>query len=144
MEEKQICCCGSSGWTRVIGWFQIIGAVMAIILLVILLVGSTVLRASVDSARDPKTNQPLSPEEMRTMKAALTGAIVGGIVLLILATFSFIMAIVLLRGSYNRNPRQIHAWMVYTVICLILSPLEQFFYEGAVINKPCALILNAI
>jgi hypothetical protein len=125
MEEKLIICCGSSGWTKVIGWFELIGSAIIIIVLSVLLASSAALWALVDEGKNPDGTGPnLSPEQILAWKAISTVGMVVSIIMLVVMILNLAMAVVLLRGSYNRNPRQLRAWMTFTVICMVIWTLD--------------------
>ncbi|CAG7821247.1 unnamed protein product, partial [Allacma fusca] len=75
MVEKQICCCGSSVWTKVIAWFQIIFAVFSIIGYSVSTVKTVALLANADNAKGPDPKTKLTPEEIAALKTELTVAI---------------------------------------------------------------------
>ncbi|CAG7723724.1 unnamed protein product, partial [Allacma fusca] len=91
-------------WTRVIAWFQIIGGVLSIIGYAVAMETTIALLA-----KGPDPKKKLTPEEIAALKTELIFAIAGTVLWLILSVLSFVMGIVLLRGSQNRNTRQIHA-----------------------------------
>ncbi|CAG7732764.1 unnamed protein product, partial [Allacma fusca] len=144
MEEKQICCCGSGGWTRVIGWFQIIGSLSIIITLVFDLVNSSRLWADVINGKYPIIDMPLIPDQ--TLKSVYVFLIVGSVLLLILAVSSLLMGVVLLHGSHNRNTYEIHAWIVFTAVCLFLWTIETiaecFVYPVTIAVNITSLVLG--
>ncbi|CAG7815945.1 unnamed protein product [Allacma fusca] len=64
MQERLICCCGSSGWSRVIGWFQTIGnAVM------VLLVGYQLGLVTYFTASNPEILDDADPIKAETAEA---------------------------------------------------------------------------
>ncbi|CAG7732197.1 unnamed protein product, partial [Allacma fusca] len=109
MDKRQICCCGSSRWTRIIGWLQILIAISSILGLSLVFIGN-VNNLSESSALH-----------------SLTFSFAVITLKLVFYIISFIMGVVLLLGSYNKNPRQIFAWMIYAAIFVFVFTINAMF-----------------
>jgi len=94
---KKFCYGTPKSNARAIGWFHVIGSVAGILLLIFAL---TKLDME-DETRDP-------------MFALIIAIIIGLVV-------NFGMGIVLLKGSYNKNPCQLKAWLIYQSILVVLD-----------------------
>ncbi|CAG7732892.1 unnamed protein product [Allacma fusca] len=102
MEERNICCCGASTWTKVIAWIEIVCSVILIVIFSV--VAITIGGSEPDSGHDESFNNMLAV-----------------IMLILRAVVLFLMGIVLLRGSLKRKPGHIRAWLVITTIGLIVQ-----------------------
>ncbi|CAG7694886.1 unnamed protein product [Allacma fusca] len=99
--ERLICCCGSSAWTKVIGWLQIVGCAFAVALITLMLLG---------------VNLTFSGDKLARLENVST-------YLLIYFVLSAIMGIVLIQGSLTRNARQLMVWRDYTATCLLFGSI---------------------
>jgi len=111
--EKIICCCGAGGWTKVIGWFQTIVNFSSAVILFICLTGIYV--ASAAASQSPHTEDKV--EQMRLFQLATTALFVH----LMMALIGIVMGVLLLKGSYGRNPAYLQAWIFFAVMHLVIS-----------------------
>lgn len=114
MQERLICCCGSSGWSRVIGWFQTIGNAM-----MVLIVGYNLGILSYVTASHPDILDEAYPAEAGDAESRVTMLFLLLVTLFILTIIATAMGVVLLRGSYHSRPDLLKAWIIYAHIGLI-------------------------
>ncbi|CAG7731963.1 unnamed protein product [Allacma fusca] len=123
MEEpgrrRTICCIDTGTWTWFIGWYQVVGSLLPIILLAMLLdqymaeyhlMSTTVLTSEKNMSGDSYCQN-------------LTLATVIATLQLILMMLNFVMGFFLLWGFYNRNPEHIQIWTDFTVIFVFVWEL---------------------
>ncbi|CAG7819084.1 unnamed protein product [Allacma fusca] len=96
MEERQLCCCGFRGWTLVIAWFEIIVGIWAFhdlgkIFLVLL-----------ESMKPDKD----SHDEEKLFSLAVLVQLGMSVMLRILEIVGVSIAVILIRGCKNKNPKQ--------------------------------------
>ncbi|CAG7822220.1 unnamed protein product, partial [Allacma fusca] len=96
MEEREICCCGARAWTLVIGWLGIVGNVLSLF--------TTGVSLEILAAI-PSQFGYYSKAERDVYERALTAIMIIMAILIVLGIF---MAVVLLRGTYKKNPYQIN------------------------------------
>ncbi|CAG7836253.1 unnamed protein product [Allacma fusca] len=101
MKDGQLCGARTGLWTKVIGWFEVIGTLASIIILTIALFA------------DPQKDGEVTFDLPRRNNMIMS-------LILLLAILSFIMGIFLLRGSYKDSSAQIRGWIVFTIISLVL------------------------
>ncbi|CAG7720199.1 unnamed protein product, partial [Allacma fusca] len=111
IQEREVCCCGARTWTLVIGWIETIGSIISIFFIGFF---SVVLSAS---AIESSQYGYISDGQRETFTMVI---LVAAIIMGILSALNFFMSVGLLRGTYNKNPHQIHAWLIYTSIISII------------------------
>ncbi|CAG7829499.1 unnamed protein product [Allacma fusca] len=111
-QEREVCCCGTRVWTLVIGWIEIIlSTIMLFMTMVSLVVLST-------SAMNPSQYGYISNGQRL---ASYKPLIVAEVIVTILYALNVFMNVVLLRGTYKKNPHQINAWLIFTLIFTIIA-----------------------
>jgi len=114
MQERLVCCCGSSGWAKVIGWFQTIGnAIM------VLMVGYHLGLVSYVTASNPEILDDADPAKAEAAEIGVTMLFLLLVTLFILAIIATAMGAVLLRGSYQLRPDLLKTWIIYAHIALV-------------------------
>ncbi|CAG7694885.1 unnamed protein product [Allacma fusca] len=101
--ERRICCCGSSSWTKIIGWYEIIASAGGMILIFLGMV-----RVS-----DVYSKVGIFGLKIELLKQILVHT-------LMLCILSLAMGIVLLLGSTKSNISQLRAWRIYTATWLFI------------------------
>ncbi|CAG7673305.1 unnamed protein product [Allacma fusca] len=108
MEERQICCCGARTWTLVIGWLQIIGSVLGLLVMGFV----SFLGMILYDLQHPITN----------LNAVLVAILIIAILSAAIALYilGIVMAIFLIRGCKDKNLRQINSWIIYAKITAVI------------------------
>ncbi|XP_037027697.1 uncharacterized protein LOC119068262 [Bradysia coprophila] len=101
--ERTICCCGASSWTKVIAWFQIVGNIILLIVYAFGLAGLTTVNP--DQLDIPNKD---------SMIAAVAIA-------LVIAVLGFIMGIILLKGTNQKRIGFLRAWLIYAGAAILTS-----------------------
>jgi len=114
MEEREICCCGARAWTLVIGWLGIVGNVLSLF--------TTGVSLEILAAI-PSQFGYYSKAERDVYERALTAIMIIMAILIVLGIF---MAVVLLRGTYKKNPYQINFWLIISKTCLVIYAVVSF------------------
>jgi len=112
MKERQIFCCGSSVWTRAIGWFQIITSSLLAISLMLIVADPT---SDADIVRFPSGNKSSHLPANDSIEIVLySAAWFIFLCQLILTLTDCLMGFVLLYGSIKQNTRFMYYWVLYT------------------------------
>ncbi|CAG7726910.1 unnamed protein product [Allacma fusca] len=98
MEERQLCCCGSRGWTLVTGWLHAIVGIWAFHDL------GKIFFVLLESMKPDKKSHD---EEERFSPAVLVQLGIS-VMLRILAIVGVSMAVILIRGCKNKNPKHLN------------------------------------
>ncbi|CAG7690017.1 unnamed protein product [Allacma fusca] len=121
MEERRIGYCGPGGWTMAIGVIQTIESLLwmtgGIFIPIIIQVRGNITKEDSHAFR----------VEFKSQRLWVVAALVFYIL-------KFYMGLVLLRGSYMRNPTYLQAWMIHavmsTVVYAVFKIIELFLSTG--------------
>ncbi|CAG7727314.1 unnamed protein product [Allacma fusca] len=135
MEEKPVCCCGASVWTRAIGWIQLILSITSIAAIV------TFLTAAREGSNSsfwhclrvyPETTDEAARADLSYGFEIVSRNAAVWFVWVFFNVLQLAMAIVLLIGSYKKKSRFLMTWIIWTIVWLVvlavLLTLPWFFY----------------
>uniref|UniRef100_A0A1B6MUU8 Uncharacterized protein n=2 Tax=Graphocephala atropunctata TaxID=36148 RepID=A0A1B6MUU8_9HEMI len=118
------CCCGCSLSTgsKIIGWLSLAGAVLAIFVLS----GSLMLISHIEDSPDTPEAKKLKPY-IPVLKILFS-------LLIAVCVIAFVLAVILLKGVYEKKPKYLRFWVITSLVALVLDfglkILVMFTFEG--------------